>query len=42
VMYNGKIVEHGDTQRILTEPRHIYTQELLRSVPIIQEYSHVG
>ncbi len=32
VMYAGRIVEEGPTARVLAEPRHEYTQALLRSV----------
>lgn len=33
VMYMGKVVEIGDTQRVLSEPQHPYTAALLASVP---------
>src|SRR5690606_4627518 len=33
VMYGGKIVEIGSTRQIFREPRHPYTQGLLRSLP---------
>ncbi|MFC7403042.1 ABC transporter ATP-binding protein [Citricoccus sp. GCM10030269] len=32
VMYGGRIVEEGPTERVLAEPQHAYTQALLRSV----------
>lgn len=35
VMYAGKIVERGSIQKILTHPRHPYTQLLLHSLPRI-------
>ena len=33
VMYAGRIVEQGPTERIFEHPQHPYTQGLLRSVP---------
>jgi oligopeptide/dipeptide ABC transporter ATP-binding protein len=33
VMYAGRIVETGPTANVLTDPRHSYTLQLLRSVP---------
>ncbi|TFV84126.1 ABC transporter ATP-binding protein [Microbacterium sp. dk485] len=32
VMYNGRIVEEGPTERVITDPQHSYTKALLRSV----------
>lgn len=32
VMYQGKIVETGDPERVLSRPEHPYTQRLLRAV----------
>ncbi|MCB4755777.1 MAG: ABC transporter ATP-binding protein [Elusimicrobia bacterium] len=36
VMYAGQIVEYGATTDILTNPKHPYTQGLLRSLPKIK------
>lgn len=33
VLYRGEVVERGDTERLLTRPRHPYTAALRRSVP---------
>ncbi len=35
VMRDGKIVEHGATATVLTQPQHAYTQRLLAAVPTI-------
>lgn len=37
VMYLGEIVEMGETESVLTNPRHPYTQSLLSAVPNIDE-----
>ena len=34
VMYLGKIVEMGDTEEVLQNPRHPYTRALLSAVPV--------
>ncbi|MXU64881.1 ABC transporter ATP-binding protein [Oceanomicrobium pacificus] len=34
VMYQGRIVEIGETEQIITDPQHPYTKALLSSVPI--------
>ena len=33
VMYAGEMVEYGTVEQILEEPRHPYTQGLLRALP---------
>lgn len=35
VMYQGKIVEQGTVQQVLTQPVHPYTQKLLAAVPLL-------
>ncbi len=37
VMYKGKIVEQGSVRQVLTQPRHHYTEKLLKAVPVISE-----
>lgn len=37
VMYAGKIMEHGDANAIFKNPKHPYTQGLLKSVPRLDE-----
>lgn len=37
VMYSGKIVEEGEVVELFANPRHPYTQGLLRSKPIINQ-----
>ncbi|MGP3533919.1 ABC transporter ATP-binding protein [Microbacterium sp. RD1] len=34
VMYRGRVVESGDTETIWRDPRHPYTQSLLRAIPV--------
>jgi len=33
VMYQGKIIEQGDVEQVLTSPSHTYTRKLLDAVP---------
>ncbi|MGR8940904.1 MAG: ABC transporter ATP-binding protein [Gammaproteobacteria bacterium] len=35
VMYQGRIVEHGDVRQVLIEPRHDYTRKLLAAAPVL-------
>lgn len=37
VMYAGRIVEIGSRDQVLFEPRHPYTQQLLRAIPSVRE-----
>jgi len=38
VMYAGKVVETGPTEEVISNPKHPYTQALLKSVPTIQSH----
>lgn len=40
VMYAGRIVERADSQTLFDDPRHPYTEALLRSIPRINHPSH--
>ena len=41
VMYAGKLVEQGPTEEVITNPRHPYTQALLRSAPTLRTHELV-
>jgi peptide/nickel transport system ATP-binding protein len=34
IMYLGDIAEHGDTESVITDPKHPYTRALLEAVPV--------
>jgi peptide/nickel transport system ATP-binding protein len=36
VMRHGEVLERGPARRVLTEPRHAYTQSLLAAVPTLR------
>lgn len=35
VMYAGRLAEHRDTRSVLADPKHPYTDALIRSVPVL-------
>ncbi len=37
VMYQGKIVEHGNTSKVFNNPQHTYTKQLLSATPDLDE-----
>jgi oligopeptide transport system ATP-binding protein len=37
VMHFGKIVELGESEQLMKNPRHGYTRELLASIPRIRD-----
>ena len=41
VMYQGQIVEYGNTKALIRNPRHAYSQKLIASVPVL-EVNHGG
>jgi peptide/nickel transport system ATP-binding protein/oligopeptide transport system ATP-binding protein len=42
VMYAGRVMEEGPTRTILEDPKHPYTQGLMRSIPRLGERSKHG
>ena len=42
IMYAGKVVEEGPTDRIFEDPKHPYTQGLLKSIPKLGERAKHG
>jgi oligopeptide/dipeptide ABC transporter ATP-binding protein len=40
VMYAGRVVEKGETSEVLRDPRHPYTQALLKCLPRLGERKH--
>jgi peptide/nickel transport system ATP-binding protein len=41
VMYAGKVVEQGPTEEVIANPKHPYTQALLKSVPTLKTHELV-
>ena len=41
VMYLGKVVEHTDVKTLFDDPKHPYTQELLKSIPQLKRTKQV-
>ncbi len=41
VMYLGRIVEEGPTEKIFSDPRHPYTRALLDSAPTLEKLMHL-
>ena len=40
VLYGGRVVEYGPTERVFAAPRHRYTEALLSAVPRMDEPAH--
>ena len=37
VMKDGRVLEEGTSEQIFTDPQHPYTQELVRSLPTLDD-----
>ncbi|MBX9390339.1 ABC transporter ATP-binding protein [Streptomonospora nanhaiensis] len=42
VMYSGEVVERGPADRLLGDPQHPYTVQLLRAVPLLKTAGHTA
>ncbi|MCH2040102.1 MAG: ABC transporter ATP-binding protein [Saccharospirillaceae bacterium] len=42
VMYQGEVLEQGDTHSVLTQPQHPYTAELLNAIPRLTQPDRKG
>jgi ABC-type dipeptide/oligopeptide/nickel transport system ATPase component len=40
VMYRGEIVEYGETEQVLNNPRHPYTKALIACIPRLGDHRH--
>jgi oligopeptide/dipeptide ABC transporter ATP-binding protein len=42
VIYRGTVVEQGDTDRVIQQPAHPYTQSLLSAIPVLRGLERPG
>jgi peptide/nickel transport system ATP-binding protein len=40
IMRAGKIVEHGETEKVFTNPQHAYTKTLIAAAPRLPEITY--